>query len=133
MLFGRVVITFNQNGTGTMKMSAAKIPKKGGGIIELQAENFNFKYEIIGESKSQIVIKLTAGEAFIADYPFSILKFHDDNNYSVLLSDGITELNGREFFKRIEAKPIEQSEIRQSATRPESKSEGNVKPKFEGK
>ena len=47
MLFGRAVITFNPNGTGTMKMSAAKIPKMDGGELELAATEVSFKFEIL--------------------------------------------------------------------------------------
>jgi hypothetical protein len=108
MLFGRAVITFNPNGTGTMKMGAAKIPKKDGGELELAATEISFKFEILGETDSQIVIKSTSEEPLFADFPFSILKLHDANTYSVMLSDGITEINGREFFKRVEKDPSEQ-------------------------
>jgi hypothetical protein len=108
MLFGRAVITFNPNGTGTMKMSAAKIPKMDGGELELAATEVSFKFEILGETDSQIVIKSTSEEPLFADFPFSILKLHDANTYSVMLSDGITEINGREFLKRVEKDPSEQ-------------------------
>jgi hypothetical protein len=109
MLFGRAVITFNPNGTGKMKMSAAKMPKKDGGELELPATEISFRFEILGETDSQIVIKSTSEEPLFADFPFAILKLHDANTYSVLLSDGITEINGREFFKRVEKDHSEQA------------------------
>ena len=108
MLFGRAVITFMPNGTGKMKMSAAKIPKKDGGELDLPATEISFKFEILGETDSQVVIKSTSEQPLFVDFPFAILKFHDTNTYSVLLSDGVTEINGREFFKRVEKDTSEQ-------------------------
>ena len=48
------------------------------------------------------------GEEFLDGYPFAILKFHDQDTYSVSLSNGIAEINGREFFKRIKTDNSEQ-------------------------
>lgn len=129
MLFGRAVVTFSQDGTGIMKMSAGRIPKKDGGELELAATEINFKFEILGETDSQIVIKSTSDEPFFDDFPFAILKIHDANTYSVMLSDGITEINGREFFKRVEKESSIESGTGQPA--PESKAESDNKPEPE--
>lgn len=107
MLFGRAVFTFRPDGTGIMKMSAVRIPKKDGGELELAATEINFKFEIIGETDSQIVIKSSSDEPVFDDFPFALLKLHDANTYSVMLSDSNTEINGREFFKRIEKESTE--------------------------
>jgi len=108
MLFGRAVVTFKPDGTGVMKMDAARIPKKDGGELDLAATEIKFRFEILGETESQIVIKSTSDNPIFDDFPFEILKLHDPNTYSVMLSDGITEINGREFFKRVEKAPSEQ-------------------------
>jgi hypothetical protein len=39
------------------------------------------------------------------------MKFHDENTYSVSLSDGIASINGREFFTRITNKKENKSEM----------------------
>ena len=108
MLFGRAVVTFKPDGTGVMKMDAARIPKKDGGELDLAATEIKFRFEILGETETQIVIKSTSDNPIFDDFPFAILKLHDLNTYSVMLSDGITEINGREFFKRIGKAPSEQ-------------------------
>jgi hypothetical protein len=108
MLFGRAVITFRPDGTGVMKLGAVRIPKKDGGELDMAATEIKFKFEILGETASQIVIKSISEEPLFADFPFSLIKVHDANTYSVMLSDGITEINGREFFKRVERQPSEQ-------------------------
>ena len=98
--FGRAVFTFNPDGSGTIKMEAVILPKKDGGDLNLAASETAFKYQILGETESQIVIKTTLAEPMFNEYPFTILKFHDADTYSVSLSDGIADINGREFFKR---------------------------------
>lgn len=107
-LFGGAVVTFRPDGSGVMTMGAVRIPKKDGGELDLAATEKKFRFEILGETASQIVIKFTSDESLFADFPFSLIKFHDANTYSVMLSDGITEINGREFFKRVEKQPSEQ-------------------------
>lgn len=101
--FGKVVITFKSDGTGTMLTEAFTIPKKGGGEFEMKAANLSFTFKVLDSSESQIVIKSDMKESLFDDYPFALLKFEDDDTYSVSLSDGISEINGREFFKRIKA------------------------------
>lgn len=108
MLFGRAVVTFRPDGTGVMKMGAVRIPKKDGGELDMATTEIKFKFEILGETASQIVIKSTSDEPLFADFPFSLIKIHDANTYSIMLSDGITDINGREFFKRVTKQPSEQ-------------------------
>jgi hypothetical protein len=100
-LFGRTVVTFRADGTGTVLMKAITIPKKDGGQVELEADKSDFTFKVLGSAKSQIVIKSDMGEKLFEGYPFAILKFHDQDTYSISLSDSLTEINGREFFKRV--------------------------------
>jgi hypothetical protein len=120
MLFGRTVITFNFDGTGVAKTNAARIPKKDGGVLELEAREIKFKFEILGETASQIVIKSISDNPLFTDFPFSIIKLHDANTYSIMLSDGITDINGREFFKRVGKEPNKHG----SGEKPSSSSSG---------
>jgi hypothetical protein len=101
-LFGRATITFNRDGSGSIEMQAAKFPKMDGGEIDVPASKTSFRFEILGEAESQIVIKSTSEEVIFRDHPFAILKLHDEDTYSVSLSDGIAMIYGREFFKRID-------------------------------
>lgn len=126
--FGRAVVTFRADGTGTILMEATTIPKKDGGQLELEATESDFTFKVLGAAESQVVIKSDMGEQLFDGYPFAILKFHDQDTYSVSLSDGIAEINGREFFKRVKTTNSEQGGAGQPATRSESKSEGGDKP-----
>ena len=94
-------------------------------------QKVNFKFELLGEAQSQIVIKTTLGAAPLDTYPFAILKIHDQDTYSVSLSDGIAEINGREFFKRIKKADSEQGGADQPAPRSESKGKENPQPESE--
>ncbi|NLT70742.1 MAG: hypothetical protein GXX91_08610 [Verrucomicrobiaceae bacterium] len=129
--FGRAMVTFRTNGTGTILMKATTLPKKDGGQLELEATESDFTFKVLDAAESQIVIKSDMGEEIFDGYPFAILKFHDQDTYSVSLSDGIAEINGREFFKRVKTTNSEQDGTGQPATRPESKSEDGEKPKLE--
>lgn len=100
-IFGRVMVTFKADGTGSLLMAAATIPTEDGGQLELEATESDFTYKVLDVAESQIVIKSKMGEKLFDGYPFAILKFHDQDTYSVSLSDGISEINGREFFKRV--------------------------------
>jgi hypothetical protein len=130
-LFGRAVVTFNPDGSGSITMEATTIPKKNGGQFELASSKTDFRFELLGEAESQVVIRTTLGQALFDNYPFAILKLHDQDTYSVSLSDGITEINGREFFERIKKTSSEQGGADQPATAPESQSDGKYKPKPE--
>jgi hypothetical protein len=100
--FGNSVITFNRDGTGNIDIKAMSFPKKDGdGEFKLPATKTAFIYKILGESKSQLVIKTETDMELFADFPFAILRFEDPNTYSVSLSDSISDINGREFFTRI--------------------------------
>jgi SET domain-containing protein len=68
--------------------------------IVLEAFNETFTYEILGESESQVVLEITSELPFIDEYPYSLIRFEDENTYSVSLSDSISDLAGREFFVR---------------------------------
>jgi len=110
-LFGRATITFNHDGSGFIEMDGGKFPKMDGSEIDVPASKTNFRFEILGEDDSQIVIKTTGEELFFQDHPFAILKLEDENTYSVSLSDGIATINGREFFTRIQNKKANKSEM----------------------
>lgn len=102
LFFGRATVTFKPDGSGSIRMAARTIPTKEGGEIELTEGMTEFTYRILGETESQIVIESFTGEALTDAHPFAVLKLHDRDTYSVSLSDGIAEINGREFFKRVE-------------------------------
>jgi hypothetical protein len=110
-VFGRATITFNRDGSGTIEMKAAKFPKMDGSEIDVPASKTEFRFEILGEAESQIVIKSTSEEVIFQDHPFAILKIHDDDTYSVSLSDGIAMIYGREFFTRIDNKKANKAEM----------------------
>ena len=118
--FGRVVVTFRADGTGSFLMEATTVPKKDGGHLDLEATESNFTFKVLDSAESQTVIKSDMGEDLFGGYPFAILKFHDQDTYSVSLSDGISEINGREFFKRMKATKSKQGGAGQPATRSES-------------
>jgi hypothetical protein len=106
--FGRAVVTFRADGTGTILMQAITIPKNDGGQLDLGATESDFTFKVLDSAESQIVIKSDMGEELFDGYPFAILKFHDQDTYSISLSDGIAEINGREFFKRVKITNSEQ-------------------------
>ena len=106
--FGRAVITFRANGSGTILMESITIPKRAGGQLDLKATESDFSFKVLDSAESQIIIKSNMSEEFLDEYPFAILKFHDQDTYSVSLSNGIAEINGREFFKRIKTDNSEQ-------------------------
>lgn len=109
-LFGRMDVTYREDGTGTAFLKAGRIPKKDGGEIVLEETSIDFTFEIIGESESQVIIKTTSGDMLIAECPFSLVRFHDRDTASVAISDGITDINGREFFKRIKKEEAKKTE-----------------------
>ncbi len=99
--FGNSVIIFKPNGSGSVKTQAITIPKQNGEEWKIPETNIEFTYEILGEARDQLVIKIFFQEELFAESPFSLIKFEDSNTYSVSISDGISDINGREFFKRI--------------------------------
>ncbi len=110
-LFGKATITFNRDGSGYLEMEGGKFPKVDGSEVDMPPSRTNFNFEILGEVDSQVVIKSTGAELIFQDHPFAIMKFHDENTYSVSLSDGIASINGREFFTRITNKKENKSEM----------------------
>ena len=107
IIFGRMEVTYREDGTGTAILKAARIPKRGGGEIHLEQTSIDFTFEIVGESEFQVVTKLTSGNGIMASYPFSLTRFHDRDTTSAAFSDGITNTNGREFFKRVKNKEVD--------------------------
>jgi len=118
-LFGKTVITFNPDGSGGIKVEAIALPKRDGGQLNVPASERSFTYSVLGESDSQIVIAMVSGEPLFDDYPFAVLKFHTVDTYSVSLSEGLTDINGREFFNR------------EKSTKSEPGSGGNRRPAAE--
>ena len=102
-LFGKSVVTYRADGSGTLSMQARTIPKKDGGQMEVAASDSDFTYKVLDSTDSQIVIKSVVGMEMVDGYPFAIIKFHDQDTYSISLSDGMAEINGREFFKRVKS------------------------------
>jgi hypothetical protein len=111
VLFGRATITFNRDGTGFIEMTAAKFPKMDGTEIDVAASKTDFRFEILGEAKSQIVIRPTSEDDVFQDAPFAILTLHDEDTYSVSLSDGLAMINGREFFTRVKNNKSNKAEM----------------------
>ena len=129
--FGKSVVTFRADGSGTIFLPARTMPKKDGGQLNLAATEFDFTFKVLDSADSQIVIKSDVGKELIDGYPFAILKFHGPDTYSVSLSDGLGEINGREFFKRSKTPISEQTGAGQPATRPVVEPEGGEKPQPE--
>lgn len=101
LLFGNAVIVYNPDGTGSITLKAASLPKKEGGMVEAPAKVTSFTYEIVSESGSQVVIKAVWKDPLYDRYPFAILRFDEPDSYSVSLSEGPPDINGREFFTRV--------------------------------
>ncbi|WP_411827795.1 hypothetical protein [Luteolibacter sp. AS25] len=101
--FGKSVITFRPDGSGFIELASNSFTMEDGRVRELPASKTDFTFKILDEAESQIVIRTTFAEGIFTDHPFAILKLHDADTYSVSLSDGFAEINGREFFKRLEA------------------------------
>ncbi len=101
LFFGNAVIAYNPDGTGSITTKAATLPKKEGGMVEVPARMTTFTYEVVSDAGSQVVIKAVWKDALYDRYPFAILRFEDQDTYSVCLSDGPAAVNGREFFKRV--------------------------------
>ena len=102
--FGNSVVIFDPEGIGVIKIKEVIIPKfKNHEEMIFPAVEIKFTYEILGETESQVVIKDTSKEGVLTDIPFSIMKFEDDDTYSISISNGVSDINGREFFKRIKS------------------------------
>ncbi len=122
-LFGRALVTFRADGTGSIVLDARTFPTRDGGQLEWEATKADFTFKVLDATESQIVMKSDLGEELFDGYPFAILKFHDQDTYSVSLSDGIADINGREFFKRVKI-TNEQNPSERPTTDSEPKSEG---------
>ncbi len=107
--FGLTFLTFNADGTSTVRTKQLVIPKKDGGEQLLPATETNFTFKILGETDSQLVIETTSGDFTFGEHPFAILKFEELDIYSVSLSDGVADLNGREFFIRQKTEKISET------------------------
>lgn len=107
ILFGKSVITFKPDGTGSIKKESFVIPTKDGARLPMSGGDSTFSYELLGESEGQVVIKLKTEDPSVKKHPFLIMKFHGENVYSIEISENLFDLNGREFFQRTEitAKP----------------------------
>ena len=103
--FSNSVIIFEPDGTGIIKTQEIIVPKLNGKEWKIPATNMKFTYKILGEAENQLVIKTILEKDFFADSPFCIMRFEDSDTYSISVSDGISDINGREFYKRIK-KPI---------------------------
>ncbi|MDP4624708.1 MAG: hypothetical protein NWT08_06165 [Akkermansiaceae bacterium] len=102
-IFGKNVIIFKPDGTGTMVMPPSTISLIDGKELKLEGRTIEFTYEILGETTTQIVMKShSENSVILKNRPFSLITLHGRDSYSVSLDDGITELYGREFFDRIE-------------------------------
>lgn len=100
-IFSNSIVTYKSNGTGLIETKEIVIPKQNGEEWKIPAINIGFTYEILGEAANQLVIKTTLKEDLFADSPFCIIRFEESDTYSISISDGISDINGREFFKRI--------------------------------
>ncbi len=127
--FGRAVVTYKADGTGFVSIMEVKAPMGNGEELKLESAKVDFKYEVLGTAKSQIIIKTTMGEETLKDYPFTILNFVDDDNYSVSIPESLSDINGREFFKRVKTQEGELSEDGKSAEISEKKPEADVAKK----
>lgn len=67
----------------------------------MSESEMKFTFKLLGESKSQLVVEMISGKFLIDEYPFSLFKFQGADSFSVSLADSITDINGREFFKRL--------------------------------
>ncbi|WP_193212843.1 hypothetical protein [Luteolibacter marinus] len=101
LMFGRATVTFKPDGSGSLRMDPMKVPTKEGAELALAESTTGFTYRILGETESQIVIESRFDNAALDAQPFAVLKFDGKDRYSVALSDGIAEINGREFFTRV--------------------------------
>lgn len=100
ILFGKTVITFMSDGTGSSVREAFVIPTKDGARLPMSEAKSHFSYVILGESENQVVIRITMDDPAIAKSPFVIMKFQDKDVYSVEIGDNPFNLVGREFFQR---------------------------------
>lgn len=130
ILFGRAVITFNADGTGSVVKEEFTIPTDDGRKLPMGGTKSNFSYTVVGESEGQVVVRLLNEDPATAKCPFVVMRFDGRDDYSVEIGDNPFALSGREFFRRTETK-AEQGGAGQPATRPESDSEGGDKPQPE--
>ena len=107
-LFGHTTIVFSRDGTGYLETAAWVMENADGEDVEIPEGTVSFTFEILGESDSQIVLRTTSEDGMFEDSPFAVLKFEEPDTYSVSLSDGISSINGREFFKRSKSQENEQ-------------------------
>lgn len=104
----KMVITYEPNGTGTVALGRYTLPGPDGTVHRMEPSEDGFTFEILHEQPSQISIK-TESDFELPDGPPSyVLKFEDENTYTVTLDQGPFDLKGKEFFRRVGASKSEQ-------------------------
>lgn len=98
--FGNTSITYNPDGTGMIDQQAFTMDVLDGEPVGMEAHSEEFTFEVVGESEAQVVIRITSDLPLMEGYPYAVMRFENDDTYSVSLSDSISEIPGREFFKR---------------------------------
>ncbi|WP_156817219.1 hypothetical protein [Rubritalea marina] len=99
-LFGNASITYNPDGTGMLDQQAFTMDVLDAESLEMEAYSQEFTFEVVGESEAQVVIRITSDLPLVEDYPYAVMRFENNDTYSVSLCDSISEIAGREFFKR---------------------------------
>jgi len=108
-MFGKSTFTFQKGGKGTVVTEAYEIPMKGGKTIKVPASVQPFTYKILGETKKQVVTRVTYPETgelpelikMLNESPFAITVFPDRNNCWTYISNGFVDLHAREYFVRV--------------------------------
>ena len=108
----RSTMTFKADGTGIIETAEFKVELANGKKVEIPAEKSNFTFEILGESKHQIVVKgkdldikgEPAVKKLLESHPFSIYVFENEDKFWFYVANKFTDLNVRYYFKRVDDK-----------------------------
>ncbi len=101
LLSSQMTSTYHEDGTGQITIGAYQLPDPEGNLIEIEEMKADFTFEILGENKSQIVIKIITDDEFIDNTPFYILSFNGRDEHHFISGHDHIDLNVRENYTRV--------------------------------